>query len=200
MVRPHDLDGRDGVMPLDGLATNSAQLALLATEATLSARSTNAETDTRVRRVPFMEGWQPAHSSSTIRDGVAMLKDLPWLRINAPFAFSQRRLQVSGAILLPLDILIHGNTITSMPRAATTSDPFNAIAEPHRRDILEFLASRGTAVTDVVLGLRLAQPSVSKHLRYFAMSAWSTSGATAGRPSIARTPRPSNRCTKGAPD
>jgi DNA-binding transcriptional ArsR family regulator len=55
--------------------------------------------------------------------------------------------------------------ITSMPRAATTSDPFNAIAEPHRRDILEFLASRERAVTDIVLALRLAQPSVSKHLR-----------------------------------
>jgi DNA-binding transcriptional ArsR family regulator len=52
-----------------------------------------------------------------------------------------------------------------MPRAATTSDPFNAIAEPHRRDILEFLASRERAVTDIVLALRLAQPSVSKHLR-----------------------------------
>ena len=52
-----------------------------------------------------------------------------------------------------------------MPRAATTSDPFNAIAEPHRRDILEFLASRERPVTDIVLALRLAQPSVSKHLR-----------------------------------
>ena len=52
-----------------------------------------------------------------------------------------------------------------MPRAATTSDPFNAIAEPHRRNILEFLASRERPVTDIVLALRLAQPSVSKHLR-----------------------------------
>ncbi|MGH9372990.1 MAG: ArsR/SmtB family transcription factor [Vicinamibacterales bacterium] len=52
-----------------------------------------------------------------------------------------------------------------MPRAATTSDPFNAIAEPRRRDILEFLAPRERAVNDVVSALNLAQPSVSKHLR-----------------------------------
>ena len=52
-----------------------------------------------------------------------------------------------------------------MPRAATTSDPFNAVAEPRRRDILEFLAPRERAVNDVVAALSLAQPSVSKHLR-----------------------------------
>jgi DNA-binding transcriptional ArsR family regulator len=52
-----------------------------------------------------------------------------------------------------------------VPRAATTSDPFNAIAEPRRREILEFLAPRERAVNDVVATLRLAQPSVSKHLR-----------------------------------
>jgi DNA-binding transcriptional ArsR family regulator len=52
-----------------------------------------------------------------------------------------------------------------MPRAATTSDPFNAIAEPRRRDILEFLAPGERAVNDVVAALSLPQPSVSKHLR-----------------------------------
>ena len=52
-----------------------------------------------------------------------------------------------------------------MPRAATTSDPFNAVAEPRRRAILEFLAPRERAVNDVVAALSLAQPSVSKHLR-----------------------------------
>jgi DNA-binding transcriptional ArsR family regulator len=55
--------------------------------------------------------------------------------------------------------------IVAMPRAATTSDPFNAVAEPRRRDILEFLAPRERAVNDVVAALSLAQPSVSKHLR-----------------------------------
>jgi DNA-binding transcriptional ArsR family regulator len=52
-----------------------------------------------------------------------------------------------------------------MPRAATTSDAFNAIAEPRRRDILEFLAAREHPVGDIVVALSLAQPSVSKHLR-----------------------------------
>jgi len=52
-----------------------------------------------------------------------------------------------------------------VPRAATTSDAFNAIAEPRRRDILEYLALRERPVGDIVAALRLAQPSVSKHLR-----------------------------------
>jgi DNA-binding transcriptional ArsR family regulator len=52
-----------------------------------------------------------------------------------------------------------------MPRAATTSDPFNAVAEPRRRQILSFLALRERPVGDIVDGLHLEQPSVSKHLR-----------------------------------
>jgi DNA-binding transcriptional ArsR family regulator len=52
-----------------------------------------------------------------------------------------------------------------MPRAATTSDTFNAIAEPRRRDILDYLALRERPVGDIVAVLGLAQPSVSKHLR-----------------------------------
>lgn len=52
-----------------------------------------------------------------------------------------------------------------MPRASTTSDHFNAIAEPRRRDILEFLAPNERSVADIVDALEMAQPSVSKHLR-----------------------------------
>jgi DNA-binding transcriptional ArsR family regulator len=52
-----------------------------------------------------------------------------------------------------------------MARAATTSDAFNAIAEPRRRDILEYLAPRERSVGDIVVELGFAQPSVSKHLR-----------------------------------
>lgn len=52
-----------------------------------------------------------------------------------------------------------------MPRAATTSDSFNAIAEPRRREILNFLAMRERPVSDIVSNLSLDQPSVSKHLR-----------------------------------
>jgi DNA-binding transcriptional ArsR family regulator len=52
-----------------------------------------------------------------------------------------------------------------VPRAATTSDGFNAIAEPRRRDILDYLASAERPVADIVIATGLAQPSVSKHLR-----------------------------------
>lgn len=52
-----------------------------------------------------------------------------------------------------------------MPRAATNSDVFNAIAEPQRRAILDFLAPGERPVGEVVVALGLAQPSVSKHLR-----------------------------------
>src|SRR5437867_4490109 len=52
-----------------------------------------------------------------------------------------------------------------MPRAATSSDVFNAVAEPQRRAILTFLAADERAVGDIVDALELAQPSVSKHLR-----------------------------------
>lgn len=52
-----------------------------------------------------------------------------------------------------------------MARAATTSDAFNAVAEPRRREILEFLANEERPVGDIVVRLRLEQPSVSKHLR-----------------------------------
>jgi DNA-binding transcriptional ArsR family regulator len=52
-----------------------------------------------------------------------------------------------------------------MPRASTTSDAFNAVAEPRRRDILSFLARDERSVGDIVGALALEQPSVSKHLR-----------------------------------
>jgi DNA-binding transcriptional ArsR family regulator len=52
-----------------------------------------------------------------------------------------------------------------VPRAATTSDAFNAVAEPRRREILSYLAVKERPVGDIVKSLRLEQPSVSKHLR-----------------------------------
>jgi len=52
-----------------------------------------------------------------------------------------------------------------MARAATNSDPFNAVAEPRRRDILTFLADRERSVSEIVAALEMEQPSVSKHLR-----------------------------------
>jgi len=51
-----------------------------------------------------------------------------------------------------------------VPRAATTSDPFNAVAEPRRRAILEYLAPAERSVGDIAMVLGASQPSVSKHL------------------------------------
>jgi DNA-binding transcriptional ArsR family regulator len=50
-------------------------------------------------------------------------------------------------------------------RAATTSDAFNAVAEPRRRDILNYLALKERPVGEIVASLGLEQPSVSKHLK-----------------------------------
>src|ERR687895_321347 len=52
-----------------------------------------------------------------------------------------------------------------MARAPTTSDAFNAVAEPRRRQILDALAGGERPVNDLVDELGLAQPQVSKHLR-----------------------------------
>src|SRR6266851_3754268 len=52
-----------------------------------------------------------------------------------------------------------------MARAATTSDAFNAVAEPRRRAILSYLALQERPVGEIVDLLGLEQPSVSKHLR-----------------------------------
>ena len=52
-----------------------------------------------------------------------------------------------------------------MARAATTTDAFNAVAEPRRRQIIDLLADRERPVGDLVHELGLGQPQVSKHLR-----------------------------------
>jgi DNA-binding transcriptional ArsR family regulator len=52
-----------------------------------------------------------------------------------------------------------------MARASTTSDVFNAIAEAHRREILDALMTGEKAVGAIVTDLSMSQPQVSKHLR-----------------------------------
>ena len=52
-----------------------------------------------------------------------------------------------------------------MARAATTTDAFNAVAEPRRRQILDLLAGGEASVNEIVTRIGLAQPQVSKHLR-----------------------------------
>ena len=54
---------------------------------------------------------------------------------------------------------------SGMARAATTTDAFNAVAEPRRRQILDILVGGEHAVNELVARLGLAQPQVSKHLR-----------------------------------
>jgi DNA-binding transcriptional ArsR family regulator len=55
--------------------------------------------------------------------------------------------------------------IDSVARASTTSDVFNAIAETHRREILDALMAGEKAVEAIVNDLSMSQPQVSKHLR-----------------------------------
>ena len=52
-----------------------------------------------------------------------------------------------------------------MPRAATTSDAFNAIAEPQRRRILTVLKGQERPVNDLAHALRITPSRASKHLR-----------------------------------
>ena len=52
-----------------------------------------------------------------------------------------------------------------MARSSTTSDVFNAIAEAHRREILDTLITGEKAVGAIVDDLSMSQPQVSKHLR-----------------------------------
>lgn len=52
-----------------------------------------------------------------------------------------------------------------MARAPTTTDAFNAVAEPRRRQILDLLFEGERSVNDLVAQMELAQPQVSKHLR-----------------------------------
>jgi DNA-binding transcriptional ArsR family regulator len=55
--------------------------------------------------------------------------------------------------------------ISSVARAATKTDAFNAVAEPRRREILDALAGGERPVNDLVRLLGVPQPQVSKHLR-----------------------------------
>jgi DNA-binding transcriptional ArsR family regulator len=50
-------------------------------------------------------------------------------------------------------------------RSSTTSDVFNAVAEAHRRDILDTLITGEKTVGSIVNDLSMSQPQVSKHLR-----------------------------------
>jgi DNA-binding transcriptional ArsR family regulator len=55
--------------------------------------------------------------------------------------------------------------VGAVARSSTTSDVFNAVAEVRRREILDTLAAGEKAVGEIVDGLSMSQPQVSKHLR-----------------------------------
>jgi len=55
--------------------------------------------------------------------------------------------------------------VESVARASTTSDVFNAVADVHRREILDVLITGEKAVGAIVEDLSMSQPQVSKHLR-----------------------------------
>jgi len=55
--------------------------------------------------------------------------------------------------------------VGSVPRSATTSDVFTALAEEHRRRVLDTLVDGEKAVGEIVDHLSMSQPQVSKHLR-----------------------------------
>jgi DNA-binding transcriptional ArsR family regulator len=64
-----------------------------------------------------------------------------------------------------LDAYRYRHMMAPMARAATTSDVFNAIAEPQRREILALLRTGERPVTELAQELGMAQPGASKHLR-----------------------------------
>ena len=77
-----------------------------------------------------------------------------------------------------------------MARAATTTDAFNAVAEPRRRDILDVLAGGERPVNELVARLGLAQPQVSKHLKVLRDAGFVTSRVAAQQRIYELSPAP----------
>ena len=91
-----------------------------------------------------------------------------WAGLLCPLSGTRERLRAGWPGFrgnFPLDIYPYEYILLLMARASTTSDAFNAVAEPRRREILSFLAHEERPVGDIVTALGLEQPSVSKHLR-----------------------------------
>ena len=67
-----------------------------------------------------------------------------------------------------------------MPRAATTADAFNAVAEQRRRDLIDALSQGGNhAVGELVITLGLSQPAVSSRVKPISSAPFSTASAPA---------------------
>src|SRR5438034_9666381 len=93
---------------------------------------------------------------------VLLLISAPELALDRSTRFRARRKGAGGSF----DICRYGHIfLRPMARAATTSDAFNAVAEPQRRRILALLKGRERPVNELARALRITQPRTSKHLR-----------------------------------
>ena len=89
----------------------------------------------------------------------------PGIRVSAAADKGHDRHLTRPARFLRLDACRYRHMMASMARAATTSDVFNAIAEPQRREILVLLRAGERPVTELAQALGMTQPGASKHLR-----------------------------------
>src|SRR6476646_3322225 len=93
------------------------------------------------------------------------------------------------------DACRYRHMIAAMARAATTSDVFNAIAEPQRREILVLLRAGERPVTELARELGMAQPGASKHLRVLREVGLVRTARPAGSACTALTPAGCDRST-----
>ena len=87
--------------------------------------------------------------------------------------------------------------MAAVARAATTSDAFNAIAEPQRREILVLLQGGERPVTELARDLGMSQPQASKHLRVLREVGLVRAAGRASSGCTAWTPAGCGRCTSG---
>jgi len=109
----------------------------------------------------------------------------------------QGRDRDAGSSLDRLDIFRYEHIMRGVARASAASDAFNAIGEPTRRAILEYLASAERSVGEVVDALDVPQPSVSKHLRVLNGAGLVDVRRDRRQVFIGRTPTALGPCTNG---
>jgi DNA-binding transcriptional ArsR family regulator len=86
-------------------------------------------------------------------------------RVAVPARHSSHSPSCDAAGRRGVDAFRYRHMMAAMARAATTSDAFNAIAEPQRREILVLLQGGERPVTELARDLGMSQPQASKHLR-----------------------------------
>src|SRR5512147_2204073 len=107
----------------------------------------------------FYDGLKLAITGMRWQTGLPRSARRPW-----GFRWRDRHLK-RPARFLHLYIFPYRHMMAPMARAATTSDVFNAIAEPQRREILVLLRAGERPVTELAQELGMTQPGASKHLR-----------------------------------